>query len=285
LSSASPQLKKYLNPKNDIFPLLKDPKPGDWLYGVKETPQTFLHYKRMYHKKKLKNQLKKGKIYLLPIGLWDYPLEILCELLNRYYYMETVVTPAMEIVETSDNIVKLVLKNYEFTIECEKTDKTFQTKDLRHMLKSLLKSEYTDASFLVALTDKAITSDDGELFGEADSHRFVCTIGLHRFKHESYDKLLWYTSSTIVHEIGHLFGLDHCVYYECVMEGTNTFDEFDRQPLYLCPVCLHKMCHAMNFDVMRRYVGLLEFYSKHECFRKEKEWVERRLEQIKGMET
>ena len=48
------------------------------------------------------------------------------------------------------------------------------------------------------------------------------------------------------HEIGHCFGIDHCMYYACVMQGTCSLPEDNRQPPYLCPVCEAKVGHAVT---------------------------------------
>ncbi|PLN86841.1 hypothetical protein BDW42DRAFT_182238 [Aspergillus taichungensis] len=40
---------------------------------------------------------------------------------------------------------------------------------------------------------------------------------------------------TVSHELGHCFGIDHCVYYACVMQGSASLAEDARQPAYLCP--------------------------------------------------
>ena len=49
---------------------------------------------------------------------------------------------------------------------------------------------------------------------------------------------------TASHELGHCFGLDHCTYYACVMQGTAGLGEDSRQPPYLCPVDLAKLLRA-----------------------------------------
>lgn len=41
---------------------------------------------------------------------------------------------------------------------------------------------------------------------------------------------------TASHELGHCFGIDHCVYYACVMQGSGGLAEDARQPPYACPV-------------------------------------------------
>lgn len=68
---------------------------------------------------------------------------------------------------------------------------------------------------------------------------------------------------TLVHESCHLFHLEHCVYYQCVMNGAKHLAEGDASPMHLCPVCLHKLYSAVAktrtpLDVMRRYQGLAE---------------------------
>lgn len=52
-------------------------------------------------------------------------------------------------------------------------------------------------------------------------------------------------SLTASHELLHCFGLDHCVYFACAMQGTASLSEDSRQPPYLCPVCENKLAAAL----------------------------------------
>jgi archaemetzincin len=44
----------------------------------------------------------------------------------------------------------------------------------------------------------------------------------------------------IIHEVGHLEGLDHCNNDSCVMWFSNTLPETDRKGLDFCPACARK---------------------------------------------
>lgn len=70
---------------------------------------------------------------------------------------------------------------------------------------------------------------------------------------------LWFSrlAKTASHELGHCFGMDHCVYFACIMQGTAGLSEDARQPPYLCPVDLAKVVYATGADVKERYGKLL----------------------------
>ena len=53
---------------------------------------------------------------------------------------------------------------------------------------------------------------------------------------------------TTAHELGHCFGLDHCVYAACSMQGTAGLSEDARQPPYLCSICVRKVVYATSFE-------------------------------------
>lgn len=57
---------------------------------------------------------------------------------------------------------------------------------------------------------------------------------------------LFCLARTANHELGHCFGVDHCVYYACVMQGTASVLEDLRQPPYLCPICVKKISQAVE---------------------------------------
>ncbi|KAM6477059.1 hypothetical protein HDV62DRAFT_402272 [Trichoderma sp. SZMC 28011] len=55
---------------------------------------------------------------------------------------------------------------------------------------------------------------------------------------------------TMAHELCHCLGLDHCTYFACAMQGCGSVDEAQRQPPYVCPVCLEKLCTAIGEGVV-----------------------------------
>jgi archaemetzincin len=67
---------------------------------------------------------------------------------------------------------------------------------------------------------------------------------------------------TASHELGHCFGIDHCMYYACSMQGTASVGEDASQPPYLCPVDLAKILHATSTTAIERYHALLAFCAK-----------------------
>lgn len=83
----------------------------------------------------------------------------------------------------------------------------------------------------------------------------------------------------MAHEIGHMFGIEHCTVHACVMNGTNHLEESDSRPLHPCPVCLRKLHHAVGFSPATRLEALARFYAR-EGLRNEAAWAQRRLEWI-----
>ena len=46
---------------------------------------------------------------------------------------------------------------------------------------------------------------------------------------------------TLSNEPGHTFGLKHCVFFSCLMQGANSLEEAQSRMPDLCPVCLRKL--------------------------------------------
>ncbi|KAJ5372307.1 Peptidase M54 archaemetzincin [Penicillium concentricum] len=91
---------------------------------------------------------------------------------------------------------------------------------------------------------------------------------------------------TASHELGHCFGIAHCVYYACSMQGTGSISEDARQPPYLCPVDLAKILCATSTSASQRYRALLAFCERPEnsdthFFGPFATWIRSRLGQIK----
>jgi len=73
-----------------------------------------------------------------------------------------------------------------------------------------------------------------------------------------------------------MLGMRHCVYFRCLMNGTNHLAESDRRPLHLCPVDLRKAQLALGFDVVERYRALQVFW-RSVGVADEARWIEQRL--------
>jgi archaemetzincin len=67
------------------------------------------------------------------------------------------------------------------------------------------------------------------------------------------------TLKIAMHEAGHMFSIAHCTAYRCLMAGTNSLEESDRAPLWLCPECMAKIAWATHADPVLRYLRLAQF--------------------------
>lgn len=92
------------------------------------------------------------------------------------------------------------------------------------------------------------------VFGEANPTDGVGIFSFARYGKAWASKRFWQRSvGTLFHEIGHLFGLQHCVFYQCVMNGSDSLAESDRHPLHVCPVCLRKLHYALQHGARRTF--------------------------------
>jgi archaemetzincin len=82
--------------------------------------------------------------------------------------------------------------------------------------------------------------------------------------------------NVLAHETSHMFGLAHCVFFACLMNGSNHLAETDRRPFHACPVCLRKLHHAIGFDVVARYRALEAVYADG-GFDDERRWTQERI--------
>jgi len=127
------------------------------------------------------------------------------------------------------------------------------------------------------------------VFGEASLRERV---GVYSFAHYEpafyggaqegdYQKLLlWRSAKVLTHETAHMFGLAHCIYFKCVMNGSNHLQESDARPLHLCPVCLRKLQWSIGFDVVKHYEHLHQFCQRA-GFEDEAAWIARRLKELR----
>lgn len=83
----------------------------------------------------------------------------------------------------------------------------------------------------------------------------------------------------LAHETGHMFGMAHCIYFRCAMNGSNNLPEDDSQPLHVCPVDLRKLYQSIKLDPVARYAHLRDF-CREVGFRDEADWIEKQLQAV-----
>eukprot|EP00547_Thalassionema_nitzschioides_P015403 CAMPEP_0194237464 /NCGR_PEP_ID=MMETSP0158-20130606/4461_1 /TAXON_ID=33649 /ORGANISM="Thalassionema nitzschioides, Strain L26-B" /LENGTH=402 /DNA_ID=CAMNT_0038971501 /DNA_START=19 /DNA_END=1228 /DNA_ORIENTATION=+ len=53
--------------------------------------------------------------------------------------------------------------------------------------------------------------------------------------------------------VSYSYGLDHCIYYKCLMMGSGHLVEDFETPLFVCGMCLRKLQWRLGFSVEQRY--------------------------------
>ena len=264
------------------FEAKREPKGMDWLAHHKEEGQTFPQY--LASKPNRPGAGGRRTLYVLPLG--SFPEEAAPDLgkLQKYmelYYapMTVKVLPAMpeEKVPAVTRVNGLTGKVQWQSVE---------------MLKWLRTKVARDAYGLIAITMTDLYPGEGWnfVFGQASFKSRVGIFSFARYHPKlSYEEVegdpdqiaLRRACKVLTHEMGHMFGIKHCIHYECNMNGANSLAECDSSPMHLCPVCLRKLQHAVSFDPVARYQDLRAFYAANK-FAQEEEWVTQRVAYIEG---
>lgn len=98
----------------------------------------------------------------------------------------------------------------------------------------------------------------------------------------NYNTLLFRSCKVLAHEIGHLVGIEHCSYYDCMMNGSGHLAEDFRQSMHLCPVDLRKILTLTGSNWDAFYQKLSAFFKAH-GFAEEVDWIAARVEKIEEM--
>ncbi|CAF0891915.1 unnamed protein product [Adineta steineri] len=273
----------------DSFEPVPQPGGGDWLAQHKERGQTMESFQKMSSKAVPHGTHK--TIYIQPVGSFDHPraapLDVIVEFAKIFF---------------SGCVVEL-LPTVDFTKDMRERDGSggpqYLTDDFHNYLVQTRSQRDTERELLcVAVTMADIYPGDGWnfVYGQARS-----TDGVGVYSFARLDPLFYRATSEeilqtplteehriimlrrcikiLLHEIGHLFGLKHCIYYVCLMNGANNEKEMDRQPSHLCPVCLCKLHSTLQFDVEHLYETFANLCDEYEL-ETECSWYQKRLEYI-----
>ena len=256
---------------SDDWKRLGEPQPGDWLYSFPEPGQTFAEYKREVRNRKTK---ERNKMCVVPLGgiVKQHPelAAKVARFLSIFFDCETNEIPAQALPKIAYNSRR---RQYDASAVLD-----------RVMLP--LVGERGDVLGMMGLASEDLYHGDlNFVFGVASLDQRVGVHSVCRFYRwipEGADREkvgLRRTLETGVHEMGHILSMRHCTFYECVMCGSNSLDESDRRPIFLCPVCLHKLEWNLGFDRLERYRRLKAFFEDCE-FEEEAAFCERRIDEL-----
>jgi archaemetzincin len=272
----SPLLQRAFDPGDD-FEAISEPGPSDWLAEHLEPGQTFADFEKSRPHRPDK---QRATIYFLPLGKFDEAaspkMEDLRECAAAFFDLETKILPAIPL--DGAGIKSRQRRN---------SRRQFLTKDILQLLRRQLP---TDAYCLLGITMEDIYPDESwnYVFGQASLRDRVGVYSFARYAPEFYGQkrteesrllLLERSLGVLFHETSHMFGMRHCIYFQCLVNGSNSLEESDTQPLHLCPVCLRKLHASVGFDIVDRYRKLQALYNRL-GLTDEAEWISRRLEHI-----
>lgn len=259
LFSCQKQKKSYYESiaLNDIK-LSSSPKPGSWRYNHDEHFQTFEDFQKL---KKIKPVPGKNTIYLQPIGKFDElqkkEITLTQQYLKNYYQLETKVLP--------------VLSNSIFPSNAKRISKEGNEQILAgYVLDSILiKRKPKDAVVLMGITEKDLfpKPEWNYVFGLASYENGVGVTSMYRFAgghltDSNFNESLLRLVKISSHEIGHMFGISHCLNANCVMNGTNSLTETDYHLARACSLCQRKLNSSIHYNNKKRLLELKNFFEK-----------------------
>ncbi|CAD5112557.1 unnamed protein product [Dimorphilus gyrociliatus] len=249
-----------------------------------------------------------AKAYIIPVGKLDFgDIDTIKELVRYasiFYNIPIKVLDPFEVVvdvkkgqtfwQSTDGELIMIKSRFH------KKTKRFQFL-IDSCLKEISSRIPDDALFVIALTMEELYADKRDLFvsgmasGASRSAIFslkrydptlkFCTEFWHKYEEnacrvdERWNLLLKRSCTLLVHEMGHLLGIGHCIYFDCCMNGSGHLEEDIRQSMHLCPVDLRKLKILCGIDVKERYRKLQEFFKEFK-FHTEENWITKRLEQL-----
>ena len=251
------EVEQRLYAPGDFTPLER-PKPGHWLAEHPERGQRFAAFAKGRYPK---SDGKRRYLYLMPLSYpatpYDPEPKTLAKFAEQFFGVPVKLTRPVD----ADSM--------KITSRPRKTGRQLLSTDVLDQLKKRIPD---DGFLLIALTgiDLYPAADWNFVFGQATLRDRVAVYSTARYQPSFYGVdgtagnirsiILQRTLKIMSHEVGHMFGMEHCVFYRCIMNGSNSLLETDRSPHHLCPVCLRKLASSSRFDLVDRYRGLGEIY-------------------------
>jgi archaemetzincin len=280
LSGLPAVLQRAFTPDRASFDPIPKPGPNDWLAVHEEAGQTFDQFKASQPNRPMQNR---HVIYLQPLG--DFAperspsIDKLREFATAFFSLEVKALPPISI-----DASKFTKRRNPYT-----NNPQILTSDVLNFLKTRVPA---DAFCILAVTMEDLYPEPSWnfVFGQASLRERVGVYSFARYDPVFYGEarapdyatlLLRRSCKMLAHETSHMFGLAHCIFFNCLMNGSNHLAESDRRPLHLCQVCLRKLQWNIGFDVLKRY-STLERINRAAGFSDEADWLARNIKIVRG---
>jgi archaemetzincin len=226
------------------------PGPNDWLANHPEPGQTFDQFVRSNPNRPT---AQRHTIYLQPLGRFD--LTLVKEWTEAFFMMPVVVRPPLDLGTAHITSRKNPYGGQQQLL----------TTDILALLRQQLPA---DAYCMLGITMIDLYPDPAWnfVFGQAALRERVGVYSFARYENDPRR-----SCKVLAHEASHMFGIEHCIYFRCVLNGSNHLAESDARPMHLCPVDLRKLQWSVGFDVIERY-RRLRSVAERAGFRDEAEW-------------
>ncbi|XP_067676559.1 archaemetzincin-2-like [Haliotis asinina] len=277
-SQNTQSLLKFFVPDFTSFQVMNQPSSSDWLKHHREHGQTFYDFLTSL---RYSPDSVRHRIYIQPFSIDEelVPPDIITAIQSYAHIFFGMDVEVLIPISLKGDVPERVNAN----------SRTLQVNAFV-VLNRLVKLVRTDAFCVagVTLCDLYPQDDWNFVFGVASSHtrcgvyslaRYLDNFGMQRtsiFKYTGDSTLLVRACKTLCHELGHMFGLTHCVHFKCLMNGSNHVQELDSRPIFLCPVCLRKLHYSCDFDMAQRYKKMLNFWTTCGA-RREVKWLRSRI--------
>lgn len=258
LSSA--KIQATINKLKPLHKKLGDPQPGEWLANHDEQGQTYRQYRRIRP-----NVLtaQRHRLYVQPIGKFapkqQEMIKLSAEFLGIYFNCPVTINET----QSEEDIPATAKRKHPVW----RDDQLLTSYILEKILTPKLPR---DAFATIAFTSSDLWPGDGWnfVFGYASLRNRVGVWSIYRYGNpvvsdDAFKTCLSRTIKVATHETGHMFSMYHCVAFHCNMQGSNSLEESDRQPIFLCPECHAKMLYATGANPIERYEKLIAFCKAH----------------------